>query len=34
MGLTHAKIQLLNPKVPELVVVEIEAVADTGVAHM
>ena len=34
MGLTNAKIQLRNPKVPELVVVEIEALADTGVVHM
>ena len=34
MGLTNAKIQLRNPKVPELVAVEIEAFADTGVAHM
>ena len=34
MGLANAKIQLRNPKVPELVAVEIEAVADTGVGHM
>ena len=34
MGLTNAKIQLRNPEVPELVAVEIEALADTGVAHM
>ena len=34
MVLTNAKIQLRNPKVPELVAVEIEALADTGVAHM
>ena len=34
MGLTNAKIQLRNLRVPELVAVEIEAFADTGVAHM
>ena len=34
IGLTNAKIQLRNPKVPECVAVEIEALADTGVAPM
>jgi len=34
MVLTSAKIQLRNPKVPELVVVGLEAMVDSGVAHM
>ena len=34
MGLANAKIQLRNPRVPELEAVEIEALADTGAVHM
>ena len=30
MGLTNAKIQLRNPRLPELEAVEIDALADTG----
>ena len=31
MGLTNAKIQLRNPRLPKLEAVEIDALADTGV---
>ena len=34
MGLTKAKIQLRNPRRPELEVVEMDALADTGATHM
>ncbi len=34
MGLTKAKIQLRNPRSPELEAVEIDALADTGATHM
>lgn len=34
MGLVNAKIQLRNPRIPELEPVEIEALADTGAVHM
>ncbi|MGI9229471.1 MAG: clan AA aspartic protease [Gammaproteobacteria bacterium] len=34
MGLTNAKIQLRNPRQPELSVVEVEALADTGAVHL
>ena len=34
MGLANAKIQLRNPRLPELEAVEIDALADTGVVHM
>ena len=34
MGSADAKIQLRNPRVPELEAVEIEALADTGAVHM
>jgi clan AA aspartic protease len=34
MGLTNAKIQLRNPRRPELEPVEIDALADTGAVHM
>lgn len=34
MGLTNAKIQLRNPRRPELEVVEMDALADTGAIHM
>ena len=34
MGLTNAKIQLRNPRLPELEAVEIDALADTGAIHM
>ncbi len=34
MGLTNAKIQLRNPKLPELEPVNIEALADTGAVHL
>ena len=34
MGLTNSKVRLLNPRMPELEAVEIEAVADTGSVHM
>ena len=34
MGLTNAKIQLHNPRLPELEAVEIDALADTGAVHL
>ncbi len=34
MGLTNAKIQLRNPRPPELEAVEIDALADTGALHL
>ena len=34
MGLTNIKIQLKNPRRPELLAVEIEALADTGAVHL
>ncbi len=34
MGLTNAKIQLRNPRLPDLEPVEIEALADTGAIHL
>ena len=34
MGLTNAKIQLRNPRRPELETVEMDALADTGATHM
>ncbi|MCY4442377.1 MAG: clan AA aspartic protease [Deltaproteobacteria bacterium] len=34
MGLTNAKIQLRNPRRPELEAVDIDALADTGAVHM
>lgn len=34
MGLTKAKIQLRNPRRPELEAVEMDALADTGATHM
>lgn len=34
MGLTNARIQLRNPRRPELEAVETEALADTGAIHM
>ncbi len=34
MGLTNAKIQLRNPKKPELNAVVIDALADTGAVHL
>ena len=34
MGLASAKIQLRNPRLPELEAVEIDALADTGAVHM
>ncbi|MDE0032161.1 MAG: clan AA aspartic protease [Deltaproteobacteria bacterium] len=34
MGLTNAKIQLRNPRHPELEAVEVDALADTGAIHM
>ena len=34
MGLANAKIQLRNPRLPELKAVEIDALADTGAVHM
>ena len=34
MGLADAKIQLRNPRLPELVAVEIDALADTGAVHL
>ncbi len=30
MGLTNAKIQLRNPRIPELDPIEVDALADTG----
>lgn len=34
MGLVNAKIQLRNPRMPELEPVEVEALADTGSVHL
>ncbi len=34
MGLTNAKIQLRNPRLPELEAVETDALADTGALHL
>ena len=34
MGLASAKIQLRNPRLPELEAVEIDALADTGAIHL
>ena len=34
MGLVNAKIQLRNPRLPDLEPVEIDALADTGAVHM
>ena len=34
MGLTNAKIQLRNPRLPELEAVEIDALADAGAVHL
>jgi len=34
MGLTNATIRLSNPRRPELEVVEIDALADTGAVHL
>ena len=34
MGLTNAKIELRNPKLPELEPVEVDALADTGSVHL
>lgn len=34
MGLANAKIQLRNPRLPELEAVEIDALADTGAIHL
>ncbi len=34
MGLTNAKIQLRNPRLPKLEAVEIDALADTGAVHL
>ena len=34
MGLTNARIQLRNPKLPDLEPVEIDALADTGSVHL
>ena len=34
MGLASAKVQLRNPRMPELEAVEIEALVDTGAVHM
>ena len=34
MGLTNAKIQLRNPRRPDLEAVEMDALADTGATHM
>jgi len=34
MGLANAKIQLRNPRLPELEAVDIDALADTGAVHM
>ena len=33
MGLTHARIELRNPRLPDLAPVEIEALADTEAVH-
>ena len=34
MGLTNAKIKLSNPRLPDLMPVEIDALADTGAVHL
>lgn len=34
MGLTNAKIQLRNPRLPDLEPMEVEALADTGAVHL
>lgn len=34
MGLANAKIQLRNPRLPDLEAVEIDALADTGAVHL
>ena len=34
MGLTNAKVELRNPRLPELGCMEIEALADTGAVHV
>lgn len=34
MGLTNAKIQMRNPRLPELGAMEMEALADTGAVHV
>lgn len=34
MGLTNARIELCNPRHPELGAIEIEALADTGATHV
>jgi clan AA aspartic protease len=34
MGLTNAKMQLRNPRLPDLEPVEIDALADTGAVHL
>jgi len=34
MGLTNASIQLRNPRIPDLAVVEVDALADTGAVHL
>lgn len=34
MGLTNAKIQLRNPRLPDLEPVEVDALADTGSVHL
>ncbi|MBL4885219.1 MAG: clan AA aspartic protease [Planctomycetaceae bacterium] len=34
MGLTTAKIQLRNPRLPDLVPLEVDALADTGAVHL
>jgi clan AA aspartic protease len=34
MGLVNGKVQLSNPRLPELAPVEIDALADTGAVHL
>ena len=34
MGLTNSKIELRNPRLPELAAMEVEALADTGAVHV
>ena len=34
MGLTNAKIELRNPRMPDLTPLEIDALADTGAVHL
>ena len=34
MGLTNARIQLRNPRLPELEPIEVDALADTGSVHL